>query len=565
MDLNILSEYGIDNLITQEEIDNIINFIIECYDKDNDTKPNEEYISYLKPYKIFNDYTKEFKKISETLEKKAIALLKKEEEEKEKEEARLKNPEYVDFEADPSDLLFSTDILYDRFFEESFSEESKTETPIESTVNQLFNNIFEEFRQIACFKISDRKNHRIKKGTKIDLNKYKHIECGDQIEFLAEGGWGVADKNGIYIPPMMMAIDSTSISTYSQSIENAAFGHAKQDDFLKQVNLTLCVDYETGDVCYAYESEGSINDMTIFPDILMRMQNLGLDLSEVLITTDRGYSSVMNVQKQINCKLRFLTGVKLTEDSIKAKINRYKDSLNNPLFMKGTLAVYARTGEIEKWSSTVDGITVDHDVYLHLYHDGALGERQTIAFMCEVQRLLDIKNNNLKMDNNLWRNYSRFIEQDKQSKVWHLNADAVQKACRYNGYFAIRTNEVSDPFDSLVIYRERNIVETAFKQFKVLNDGERLNATGSSYKGKIFIHLLAQTLRMMLSVSAAAHKAEGKVLPGESLEKAMLQLKKLQATKPAGRGIYITKEIPKKTRDLFELFCVPFPKKQIKN
>ncbi len=375
----------------------------------------------------------------------------------------------------------------------------------------------------------------------------------------------LANKQGIYIPPMIMAIDSTSISTYSQSIENAAFGHAKQDDFLKQVNLTLCVDYETGDVCYAYESEGSVNDMTIFPDILMRMQNLGLDLSEVLITTDRGYSSVMNVQKQINCKLRFLTGVKLTEDSIKAKINRYKDSLNNPLFMKGTLAVYARTGEIEKWSSTVDGITVDHDVYLHLYHDGALGERQTIAFMCEVQRLLDIKNNNLKMDNNLWRNYSRFIEQDKQSKVWHLNADAVQKACRYNGYFAIRTNEVSDPFDSLVIYRERNIVETAFKQFKVLNDGERLNATGSSYKGKIFIHLLAQTLRMMLSVSAAAHKAEGKVLPGESLEKAMLQLKKLQATKPAGRGIYITKEIPKKTRDLFELFCIPFPKKQIKN
>lgn len=94
-------------------------------------------------------------------------------------------------------IFFSTDILYDRFFEESFSEESKTETPIESTVNQLFNNIFEEFRQIACFMISDRKNHRIKIGTKIDLNKYKYIECGDQIEFLAEGGWGVADKNGI--------------------------------------------------------------------------------------------------------------------------------------------------------------------------------------------------------------------------------------------------------------------------------------------------------------------------------------------------------------------------------
>lgn len=62
MNLNILSEYGIDNLITQEEIDNIINFIIECYDKDNDTKPNEEYISYLKPLKFLMITQKSFKK-----------------------------------------------------------------------------------------------------------------------------------------------------------------------------------------------------------------------------------------------------------------------------------------------------------------------------------------------------------------------------------------------------------------------------------------------------------------------------------------------------------------------
>lgn len=57
-----------------------------------------------------------------------------------------------------------------------------------------------------------------------------------------------ANKKGLYVPPMMMAMDSTSISTYSKTIDDAAFGHAKQDDFLKQVNLTLCVDYASGDV-----------------------------------------------------------------------------------------------------------------------------------------------------------------------------------------------------------------------------------------------------------------------------------------------------------------------------
>lgn len=71
-----------------------------------------------------------------------------------------------------------------------------------------------------------------------------------------------ANKQGIAIPPIIMAVDSTSISTYSETITDAAYGHAKQDDFLKQINLTLCVDYDTGDTCYAYECEGSITDMS---------------------------------------------------------------------------------------------------------------------------------------------------------------------------------------------------------------------------------------------------------------------------------------------------------------
>lgn len=374
-----------------------------------------------------------------------------------------------------------------------------------------------------------------------------------------------AAKAGKEVTPMMMAIDSTSISTYSQTIGNAAYGHAKQDDFLKQVNLTLCVDYKSGDVCYAYESEGSVNDMTVFSDILTRMQTVGLDLSDVLLVTDRGYSSVMNIQRQLNCSLKFLTGVRLSEDSVKAQINRYKASLSSPVFLNGRMGVYARSGDTEHWSSTSDGVTLSTDVYLHLYRDGALGERQNAAFMSEVQRLLDIKNLNLKNDNNLWNNYRHYIEQDSKSGKWNMKVSSIEKACRYNGYFAIRTNTISDPFDSLVVYRERNIVEMAFKQFKVFNDGQRLNATASSYKGKIFIHILAQTLRMLMCVAASGHKAEGKVLPGESFDKAMLILRNLQASRPAGRGIYIVKEISKKVRDLFDLFDVPYPKKHVKN
>ena len=374
-----------------------------------------------------------------------------------------------------------------------------------------------------------------------------------------------AKKLNLKLSPMMMAIDSTSISTWSDTIDNAAYGHAKQDDFLKQVNLTFCIDYFTGDLCYAYESEGSVNDMTLFADILLRMQSIGLDLAKTLLATDRGYASILNIQKMINCKLMFLTGMSLKEDSIKATIDRYKDSLNNPMFMNGKLGIYARSADAEKWTSTSEGVNDEQKVFLHLYHDAALGERQTIALMRDLQDILDKKNANETVDRQVWKKYSGFIFQNSKTQEWCLNATKVQNACKYHGYFAIRTNTIDDPFQSLIIYRERNIVESAFRQFKVLNESDRLYATGTTYKGKLFIYMLAQSIRMMMSVTASDHKPGAKVLPGDSFDKAMLQLQRLQASRPAGRGIYIVKEIPKKTRDLFETFKIAFPKKQIKD
>ena len=374
-----------------------------------------------------------------------------------------------------------------------------------------------------------------------------------------------AKKLNMTLPPMMMTIDSTSISTWSESIDNAAFGHAKQDNFLKQVNLTFCIDYFTGDLCYAYESEGSVNDMSLFADILLRMQNVGLDLSKTLLTTDRGYASILNIQKLINCHLLFLTGISLKEDSVKTTIDRYKPSLNNPMFMNGKLGIYAKTADTEKWTSTSDSVSDEKKVFLHLYHDAALGERQTIALMRDLQDILDKKKTNTTVDKNVWKKYSGFFVQNTKTHEWSLNSTKVQNACKYHGYFAIRTNTIEDPFQSLVIYRERNIVESAFRQFKVLNESDRMYATGTSYKGKLFIYMLAQTIGMMMCVCASNHEPDGKVLPGDSFDKAMLQMQKQQATRPAGRGIYIVKEIPKKTRDLFETFKIPFSKKQIKD
>lgn len=90
-------------------------------------------------------------------------------------------------------------------------------------------------------------------------------------------------------------------------------------------------------------------------------------------------------------------------------------------------------------------------------------------------------------------------------------------------------------------------------------------ATQSSYLGGIFIHTLAQALRMTMLMKVKRSELPGNPLPKDSLEKAFWQMKKLMAYKPEGRNAWVVKEVPRKTRNLFELLEIPCPTKVIKD
>lgn len=77
--------------------------------------------------------------------------------------------------------------------------------------------------------------------------------------------------------PLTLSFDSTGISTYSTTIKEAAWGHAKQDPHLRQVNYIAVCDHATGDVVYACTYDGSVNDKTILPTIYLQVQSAGLD------------------------------------------------------------------------------------------------------------------------------------------------------------------------------------------------------------------------------------------------------------------------------------------------
>lgn len=352
-----------------------------------------------------------------------------------------------------------------------------------------------------------------------------------------------------------LALDSTALSTYSVTISSAAYGYAKQNPELRQVNFTLGVDYLNGDVCYAYESEGSITDKSVYPHLMMDLHHNGYNLQDTVIVTDRGYQSICNIQRLLDIEINYVCGVPLTEESVKQLFERYKSSLSNPAFLNGRLKVAARTSK-ELWEKATDSGPLHLSTSLLLYKYPELAAQQAISLHQKIEEVLEKKNSGEKLhsaDRSRVRNY--IVENNKN--VWVKNIKGLEEFLTRAGCFAIRTNCIEDPFECLAVYKQRQIVETAFRQMKVLNGNNRLRCTERTYVGKLLLFVIAQSLRMRMLYTVKENEQRLDLdLPGDSLDKAMAMLKGIMAIRPPSKAVWAGRPISKKARDILELLGI---------
>ena len=312
-----------------------------------------------------------------------------------------------------------------------------------------------------------------------------------------------------------LALDSTALSTYSVTISSAAYGYAKQNPELRQVNFTLGVDYLNGDVCYAYESEGSITDKSVYPHLRMDLHYNGYNLQDTVNVTDRGYQRIYNIQRILDIEINYVCGVPLTEESVKQLFERYKSSLSNPAFLNGRLKVAARTSK-ELWEKATDSGPLHLSTSLHLYKYPELAAQQAISLHQKIEEVLEKKNSGEKLHSADWSRVRNYIVENNKN-VWVKNIKGLEEFLTRAGCFAIRTNCIEDPFECLAVYKQRQIVETAFRQMKVLNGNNRLRCTERTYVGKLLLFVIAQSLRMRMLYTVKENEQRLDLdLPGDS-------------------------------------------------
>lgn len=359
------------------------------------------------------------------------------------------------------------------------------------------------------------------------------------------------------------ALDNTSISTHSRSIADAAYGYAKRDPELKQINYTFVCDQADGEIVFAYTYEGSINDATAFSEIIYRMRDAKLNLENVTLVTDRGYSSLWNIQKMINLEMKYIQGVKVTEDSIKNEYDKARASLQDIAFYDSDLGVYACTYE-EPWQQQTESGQLYHKTHVHLYRFPGAEECEMKILAAKATEILRYKQSGLKVPPDLWRTHGRFVIEkviDGERK-WIRNDNEIRKAIRYAGCFVIRSNVETNPFKAFGIYNKRNAIEIDFNQYKNWVDGSRLHCTGTSYLGKLFVCTLAASLRLMMLHRVHANSEKlGIKIPHNSMDHLFSLLRNLLAERRRDANAWVVRTAAKKQRDMLALLGLKLPPK----
>lgn len=304
-----------------------------------------------------------------------------------------------------------------------------------------------------------------------------------------------------------VAVDSTTVSSYSEFLNDVRFGYNKDNNGLASVKLLTLFCLNDHQPIAFIRQPGNIPDVI---SVLNALKQLSvLDMDKPLLVLDGGFFSEANILAFIHSHTKFLMRGQLDGKWISPELESAVPDIRRPSNAypadPGLYCVTRRIshlfsyerrrtrGGIEK--GTV--ITKEHRLYLHFVLDTDKERIDTAVLMTKIQNVRQQLLNGVEqslMSKAEQRIAERFliirVTNGQLSVV--LNDRAIIKETRYYGYFVLISNEKMDPFSALREYRLREKTEEGFRLDKQHNDSHvtRSKSTGT-LEGRFFCQFVA--------------------------------------------------------------------------
>ena len=338
------------------------------------------------------------------------------------------------------------------------------------------------------------------------------------------------------------ALDSTSISTCSDNLDFAEWGHNKDGDQLKQINVVMLVNQRTGCPLYYRHYAGSTPDVSTFNHLLKEYARMGLNRRAVLVA-DKGYGSVKNIHKLYQDNQSFILNMKLNFSICRNLIAKNLSYLLDDCSYNRKLEQNVLTTEID-WSYpgnyNKDSTRCKREkgrMFIHIYLDHEIRNEAEDKFRATY---VTEDSNGRKVINNI-------------KKFEYMLCKGIR---------VLLSDFVSDPVEASRAYTERNEVEESFRKLKDFTGARRLHVSSSkTLSGKIFVHFLSCSILCMLRHRIHSAEAKGIQLPFDSVPKMLSSLSNITQTIFPDGGYF--SEIVGKKKELFEGLEIPFPEPEM--
>ena len=291
--------------------------------------------------------------------------------------------------------------------------------------------------------------------------------------------------------------DTTSISSFSETLKQVKYGVNKEHDPLAQINLALLFGEKSNLPFYYRKLPGNISDVSTIKSLVADIDFL--NYKKTKLTLDRGFYSQANINNLYKEHIKFLMGTKISLKFVQAELDDIRDSIKTWPHYNQTYNLYAISKPIsweyeQKRPYKGDILKENRRMYIHLYFNNIQATEKEMKFNLRLCRLQEeLENGKRKPEHE--KQYAKYFDvRNTPAKGIRVAAkqDAIEKAKKDFGFFCLISNTVKDPIEALERYRNKDLVEKAFGNLKDRLGLRRLAVSSEkSLDGKLFVEFIA--------------------------------------------------------------------------
>ena len=427
-----------------------------------------------------------------------------------------------------------------------------------SILQCIFRNDWQEIFALACYLIISDKptmycEDWISESEVPDVGSMSSQRISDLLASFGEHernvfykSWHQHVKEREYI-----ALDITSISSYSKQRSDCERGYNRDGDKLPQINICMLFSETSRLPVYQTNYSGSLGDVSTLECTIKKFQAI-LGEFEYSFIMDKGFCSIKNVNMLLEKGVSFLVSVPFSNSFAKNQVDSQRkniDQVENTILTSSSPV--RGIHKVRSWGNK------GKKIHTHIFFDPVKALKKRNELFALVKTL---KNHVISGSGDEYKKeidkYLIVRKSGKEENGYAVNIrqDVVDEALKTSGWLVLISDHIDDPQRAHELYRAKDVVEKGFWKYKNSLGIERLRVhSDERADNKSFIAFISLTLSSYINNTMKDLQLYDQM----TFDKLLLILAKMKSS--TVNGIRIFRPLTKQQKDLLKAFDMKLP------